>query len=70
MAPPIAEAAGWISLYRFLAPHPDAGAYPILETLVALAQSTYAQSLFSLDGGPGEGLVRDEASRARVRDNH
>ena len=41
------------SLYRFFAPHPDAGAYPILAMLVALALSTCAQCLFSLDGGPG-----------------
>jgi hypothetical protein len=40
------------SLYRFLTPHPDAGAFPIL-ALVALALSTYSQGLFSLDGGPG-----------------
>jgi hypothetical protein len=41
------------SLYRFLTPHPDAGAYPILAMLVALALSTCAQVLFRLDGGPG-----------------
>src|SRR5450432_233253 len=41
------------SLYRFLTPHPDAGAYPILAMLVALAMSTYTQGLFSLDGGQG-----------------
>jgi hypothetical protein len=41
------------SLYRFFTPHPDAGAYPILAMLIALAMTTYAQGLFSLDGGPG-----------------
>jgi hypothetical protein len=41
------------SVYRFLTPHPDAHAFPILAMLVALALSTYAQGLFSLDGGAG-----------------
>jgi hypothetical protein len=41
------------SAYRFLSPSPDAGAYPILAMLVALALSTFAQGLFSLDGAVG-----------------
>jgi hypothetical protein len=41
------------SAYRFLSPGPDAAAYPILAMLVALALSTYAQGLFSLDGAVG-----------------
>jgi len=41
------------SLYRFLTPDPDPAAYPILAMLIALALSTYAQGLFSLDGGAG-----------------
>lgn len=45
------SAAG--GLYRFLTPDPDSAAFPILAMLVALALSTYAQGLFSLDGGPG-----------------
>lgn len=45
------SAAG--SLYRLLTPDPDPAAWPILAMLVALALSTYAQGLFSLDGGPG-----------------
>jgi hypothetical protein len=40
------------SLYRWLTANPDTGAYPILAMLVALALSSYAQVLFSLDGGP------------------
>jgi hypothetical protein len=39
--------------YRFLTPHPDPAAFPILSILVALALSTYAQSLFGLDLGSG-----------------
>jgi hypothetical protein len=35
--------------YRFLAPHPDVSAFPILALVVALAMSTYAQCLFGLD---------------------
>ena len=35
--------------YRFLAPHPDPDAFPILAMVVALAMSTYAQCLFGLD---------------------
>ena len=35
--------------YRFAASHPDPAAFPILAMLVALALSTYAQSLFGLD---------------------
>lgn len=41
------------SAYRFLGPSPDAAAFPILAMLVALALSTYAQGLFSLDGAVG-----------------
>jgi hypothetical protein len=41
------------SLYRWLTPDADAGAFPILSMLVALALSTSAQGLFSLDGRPG-----------------
>jgi len=40
-------------LYRLLTRDPEPAAYPILAMLVALALSTYAQGLFSLDGGPG-----------------
>jgi hypothetical protein len=39
--------------YRFFSRHPDAAAYPILSLLIALALSTYAQSLFGLDIGSG-----------------
>ena len=39
--------------YRFLSRHPDPAAYPILAVLIALATSTYAQSLFGLDGPGG-----------------
>lgn len=50
-------AAGLLSLggglYRILAPHPDPDAFAILGLLVALAMSTYAQSLFGLDFGSG-----------------
>ncbi len=35
--------------YRFLSDHPDPNAFPILSVLVALAMSTYGQSLFALD---------------------
>lgn len=35
--------------YRFLSPHPDPAALPILAILIALAMSTWAQSLFGLD---------------------
>lgn len=41
------------SAYRFLSPHPDPDAFPILALLVALALSTYAQSLFGLDSASG-----------------
>jgi hypothetical protein len=41
------------SAYRFLSPSPDSSAFPILAMLVALALSTYAQGLFSLDGAVG-----------------
>lgn len=37
------------SIYRFATPKPDPGAFPILAILVALALSTYAQCLFSMD---------------------
>ena len=37
--------------YRLLSPHPDAAALPILAILIALALSTYPQSLFGLDTG-------------------
>lgn len=36
-------------LYRFTYSAPDSAAYPILSILIALALSTYAQSLFGLD---------------------
>jgi hypothetical protein len=36
-------------IYRFLAPHPDPAALPILSLLVAMGISTYAQCLFGLD---------------------
>ena len=39
--------------YRFLTPHPDPGALPIFSILVALALSTWAQSLFGLDSASG-----------------
>jgi len=41
------------SAYRFLSPHPNPDAFPILALLVALALSTYAQSLFGLDSASG-----------------
>ena len=41
------------SAYRFLSRHPDPAAFPILSVLVALALSTYTQSLFGLDFGSG-----------------
>jgi hypothetical protein len=37
--------------YRFLFNSPDPAAYPILALLIALALSTYAQSMFGLDSG-------------------
>lgn len=39
--------------YRLLASHPDRAAFPMLAMLAALALSTYAQCLFSLDGESG-----------------
>jgi hypothetical protein len=39
--------------YRFLAAHPDPDAFLILAVMVALAMSTYAQSLFGLDRASG-----------------
>jgi len=39
--------------YRFLGDHPDPHALPILSVLVALALSTYGQSLFALDADYG-----------------
>ncbi len=42
--------------YRLLAANPDPAAFPILAMLVALALSTYAQCLFSLD--PSSGATR------------
>ena len=41
------------TIYRFATPHPDTAAYPILAILVALALSTSAQCLFSLDSVSG-----------------
>ena len=41
------------SAYRFLYRHPDPSAPPIISILIALALSTYAQSLFGLDLGSG-----------------
>jgi hypothetical protein len=41
------------ALYRWRSAHPDPAAFPIVGLLVALALSTYAQSLFALDGDPG-----------------
>ena len=40
--------------YRFLAAHPDPAASAIMALLVGLALSTCTQSLFGLDGYPGE----------------
>lgn len=40
-------------LYRWFTPHPDAGAFPIIAMLVALAMSSYTQGLFSLEGAQG-----------------
>lgn len=37
------------SAYRFLSPHADPAAFPILALLIAVALSTYAQCLFGLD---------------------
>jgi len=42
-----------VSAYRFFGPDPDPDAFPILALLVALALSTYAQSLFGLDSASG-----------------
>jgi hypothetical protein len=39
--------------YRVFSPHPDKAAFPILGILIALALSTYAQSLFALDYAGG-----------------
>jgi hypothetical protein len=44
--------------YRFLSRHPDPAAFPIFAILVGLATSTYAQSLFGLDGPGGLTLYR------------
>lgn len=41
------------ALYRFLASAPTPEAFPILAVMVAVALSTYAQSLFALDGENG-----------------
>jgi len=40
-------------VYRFLTPHPDPAAFPVLALLVALSLSTYAQCLFGLDSASG-----------------
>lgn len=40
-------------LYRILTPRPDPDAFAVIGLLVALALSTYAQSLFGLDLGSG-----------------
>ena len=39
--------------YRLLATAPEPAAFPVLSVMVAVALSTYAQSLFCLDGEPG-----------------
>jgi hypothetical protein len=39
--------------YRLLATAPEPAAFPVLSVMVALALSTYAQSLFGLDAEPG-----------------
>jgi hypothetical protein len=44
--------------YRFFSSRPDPAAYPFLAMLVALALSTYAQCLFSLDARSGETRYR------------
>jgi hypothetical protein len=44
--------------YRLLSRHPDPAAFPIFAILVGLATSTYAQSLFGLDGPGGLTLYR------------
>lgn len=44
--------------YRLFAAHPDPVAFAILGLLVALAMSTYAQSLFGLEIGSGSGMAR------------
>jgi hypothetical protein len=41
------------SIYRFLTPHPDQDAFPILALLVGLALSTCAQCLFGLESVSG-----------------
>ena len=41
------------TVYRFAAQRPDPSAFPMLALLVAMALSTYAQCLFSLDSQPG-----------------
>jgi hypothetical protein len=46
------------AVYRFLTPHPDPDAFPILALLVALALSTYAQCLFALDSSSGSTRYR------------
>jgi len=48
----LAIAAGGAG-YRFFGAHPDPEAFAIIGLLVALTMSTYAQSLFGLDLGPG-----------------
>jgi hypothetical protein len=50
----LALGIGWGGgLWRLVARQPDPAALPILGTLAALALSTYAQSLFALDGDSG-----------------
>lgn len=41
------------AVYRVLSVHPDPAAFPVLAILVALALSTYTQSLFGLEFGSG-----------------
>jgi len=62
----IAIAVGGVA-YRVFTPHPDPAAFPIFAILVALALSTYTQTLFALDGSSG--LTRYALlpmSRARI----
>ncbi len=45
-------------LYRLFGARPDPEAFAILGLIVALAMSTYAQSLFGLELGSGSGMTR------------
>lgn len=50
---PVVLLAAGAALYRIVSAAPDPGAYSVLSVIVAVGLSTYAQSLFGLDGASG-----------------